>query len=200
MGLFNRDELVRLALVRVWREHRFEDYDRQKKHKHGNILHARQQSVLRARSQNKPPSSWNAFIAYSTTVDFLAAFAWFAGTVVRQNKSPDALNARRGLSVGSFEAARQSLRSIADALTNHHVLAKPVDPVGDDGSAVAVKLVTIVAGVAVRADVNAAGTDAKLYSVGRTCRSRSQHDQRGEREDTSLHLAPPPVGQKRHNA
>src|SRR5215472_2561048 len=114
-----------------------------------------------------------------------------------QTKSPDALYTHRGLSVGSM---RQSLRSIADALTNHYVLTKPVNPVGDHSSALAIKIVTIVTGVPVRADVSAAGTDAKLQGVGRACRSRSQHDQRGEREDTSLHLAPPPLGQKRHNA
>jgi hypothetical protein len=32
----------------------------------------KQHSVLQARSQNKQPSSWNAFIAYLTTIYFLA--------------------------------------------------------------------------------------------------------------------------------
>jgi hypothetical protein len=51
--LFDRHELVRLALICVWRKHRFEDYDGQEKHKHGNILHAQQQSLLGGRSCNK---------------------------------------------------------------------------------------------------------------------------------------------------
>jgi hypothetical protein len=41
LSYFNHRGLVGLALIRVHFEHGFEDYDRQVKQKHGNILHAK---------------------------------------------------------------------------------------------------------------------------------------------------------------
>src|SRR5215471_1413910 len=58
-----------------------------------------------------------------------------------------------------------SRRSVADAAANHDILTEPVDPVFDDGSATAVVFATVVTVVPVRADIDAAGTDAKLNSV-----------------------------------
>jgi len=68
---------------------------------------------------------------------------------------------------------RYSLRSVADAAANHNILTEPVDPVFDDGAATAVVFVTVVTVVSVRADIDAAGTDAKLNSVCCCYRSRS---------------------------
>src|SRR6516162_2185335 len=99
-------------------------------------------------------------------------------------KGPDALT--------HIEAQlRYSLRSIADAAANHDVLTEPVDPVLNDGSTTAVVPLTEVALVPIGADVDAARTDRKLHSVCRGYRSHGQCDQRGEREDHPLHLAPP---------
>src|SRR5262249_60221145 len=64
-----------------------------------------------------------------------------------------------------------------------------VDPWEDAVPPPAVVPLTIVTVVRVRADVDAARTYGKIHSVRCGYRSRSQCDQRGEREDHSLHLA-----------
>jgi hypothetical protein len=86
---------------------------------------------------------------------------------------------------------RYSLRSIADAAANLDILTEPVDPVVNDGSTTAVVPLTVVAVVTVRTDIDTARTNGKLNSVCRRYRSRSQSNYCGEREDYSLHLAPP---------
>jgi hypothetical protein len=113
------------------------------------------------------------------------------------------LNASSALTTGLFFARgpdaltrieaqlRYSLRLITDAAANLDILTEPVDSVVNDGSATAVVPLTVVTVVPVRADIDTARTNGKLNSVCRRYRSRSQSYYCGEREDHSLHLAPP---------
>src|SRR5579859_6213351 len=101
------------------------------------------------------------------------------------------LNKRKGAPITRTSEARPygSSRSIANASADLDVLAKAIGPMSDDDPAVAVVVVVmlVIIAVPVRTNVDTVRTDAELHGVCRRYRRRAQGDQRGQRQNKSLH-------------